>query len=103
MAEAEQIFGGWSEERAADAGVQEIADKVKSKVTPQINPPPSDYHAVTYRQQVVAGMNYLIKVHVGHRDEHAHVCVFHSLGDDTKLLGVLYPKKSTDRLEPWIN
>ncbi|XP_019129228.2 stefin-C isoform X3 [Larimichthys crocea] len=73
--------GGWSETKDATKEIQSICDEVKCQVEEKTNKKYGIYEAVKYRGQVVGGMNYLIKVHVG-CDDYLHIRVFQSLPCD---------------------
>ncbi|XP_027129773.1 stefin-C isoform X1 [Larimichthys crocea] len=66
--------GGWSETKDATKEIQSICDEVKCQVKEKTNKKYGIYKAVKYRSQLVAGMNYLIKVHVG-CDDYLHIRV----------------------------
>jgi len=57
--------GGWSESKDKTAEIQALADKVKPEVEAKTGKTYSQYEVVSYTQQVVAGMNYLVKIKVG--------------------------------------
>ncbi|XP_060226895.1 cystatin-A-like [Meriones unguiculatus] len=59
------IRGGLSEAKPATPEIQEIADKIKPQLEEQTNEKYETYEAVEYKTQVVAGVNYFIKVDVG--------------------------------------
>eukprot|EP00117_Sycon_ciliatum_P014243 scpid52885/ scgid14585/ Cystatin-A; Stefin-A len=72
MAQQEPIMcGGWSQPpRKADAEVQKICDEVKKAVEDRINSPElTMFTALDYITQVVAGVNYRIRVQIN------NVCV----------------------------
>ena len=56
------IPGGLTEARPATAEVQEIADQVKAQLKEETNDKYEEFEAVVYKTQVVAGVNYFIKV-----------------------------------------
>ncbi|XP_039376430.1 stefin-C-like [Mauremys reevesii] len=74
------IPGGFTETKPATPEVQEIADQVKPQLEEKDKKPYPVFVAITYKSQVVAGTNYLIKVSVSNStDECVHLKVFQSL------------------------
>ncbi|XP_067402452.1 stefin-C-like isoform X3 [Emydura macquarii macquarii] len=74
------MSGDFSETKPATPEIQEIADQVKSELEEKENKTYPVFVAIEYRSQVVAGMNYLIKVSIcNSTDECVHLKVFQSL------------------------
>ncbi|XP_044836994.1 stefin-C-like isoform X1 [Mauremys mutica] len=74
------IPGGFTETKPATPEVQKIADQVKPQLEEKDKKPYPVFVAITYKSQVVAGTNYLIKVSVSNsNDECVHLRVFQSL------------------------
>nr|P35478.1 RecName: Full=Stefin-C [Bos taurus] len=76
-------LGGFSDTQDATAEIQAIADQVKSQLEEKENKKFPVFKAVKFRSQVVAGMNYLIKVQVD-EDDFVHIRVFESLPHENK-------------------
>ncbi|XP_007536587.1 cystatin-A [Erinaceus europaeus] len=93
------IPGGLSEVKSATPEVQEIADKIKSQLEEQTNESYEEFEAVEYKTQVVAGVNYYIKVHVG-ENRYIHIKAFRSLqqNESPRLLGYQTDKNRDDEL-----
>ncbi|XP_036602604.1 cystatin-A-like [Trichosurus vulpecula] len=70
--------GGFSETKPATPDIQKILDQVKPQFETKCNEKYSYFHAVKYRSQVVAGLNYIIKVHYD-GDQWAHLKIFEPL------------------------
>ncbi|XP_003795127.1 cystatin-A [Otolemur garnettii] len=70
--------GGLTEAKPATAEIQEIANKIKPQLEKRTNETYAEFEAVLYRTQVVAGINYFIKIRVDD-DCYVHVKVFRSL------------------------
>ncbi|NXC29447.1 CYTA protein, partial [Campylorhamphus procurvoides] len=68
--------GGWSDPKPATPEVQRITNKLQFEV--RANMQPYLFKAVKYRSQVVAGINYLIKVQVA-ATEYVHLKVLQGL------------------------
>lgn len=80
----------------ADAEIQEILNQVRPAVQAQIGDV-GEYAAVVYKSQVVAGMNYDVKVHIS-GEHYIHVRIYKPL-PHTGLppqLSSLVPGKSRD-------
>ncbi|XP_017262278.1 cystatin-A1-like [Kryptolebias marmoratus] len=95
-------FGGWSEVEPATDDIQKICDTVKSQVEGKTNRTYEEFKAVAYRKQVVSGMNYLIKVHVGGSDC-LHIYVYQSplqAGKTETKLKRVEQHKDEDPLDP---
>lgn len=77
-----RVAGGVGQAKPATAEVQSMIDTLKSEVSSKLGR--SDLHpfkAVSFKTQVVAGINYFVKVDAGH--EHVHVRMFRPLGEDS--------------------
>lgn len=70
--------GGISGVKDATPEVQAIANSVKAKLAARSGVDLREYEAVKYATQVVAGLNYFIKVRVGN-NSYAHLRVFRNL------------------------
>ena len=69
------MLGGFQTDKPADDNVQSIIDQVRHQVVGQIRNV-GEYRAVTYKSQVVAGMNYKVKVLLqGNEYIHLHIYV----------------------------
>ncbi|XP_032262041.1 cystatin-A [Phoca vitulina] len=72
------IPGGLTEAKPATPEIQEIVNKVKPQLEEKTNESYQEFEAVEYKTQVVAGINYYIKVRVGDNN-YIHMKVFKSL------------------------
>ncbi|KAM3593008.1 uncharacterized protein V6R79_003774 [Siganus canaliculatus] len=98
------ICGGYSDPAPATSRIRAIADQVKAEVEKTIGKNLLDYEAILFRQQVVAGMNYIIKIHVGH-DECIHILVFEQLqcyGGNVEFIKVEQLHTRDDPLKPLV-
>ncbi|NWX13630.1 CYTA protein, partial [Aegotheles bennettii] len=70
--------GGLSDTKPATPEVQRIADEVLPQFESRVNRTYRMFLAIIYRTQVVAGINYFIKVQVS-EDSYVHLRVFNGL------------------------
>nr|XP_023966898.1 cystatin-A isoform X1 [Chrysemys picta bellii] len=82
---ATMLVGGLSTTKPATPEIQEIADQVKPQLEGKENKTYSVFVAIIYNTQVVAGINYFIKVSISNsNDECVHLKVFRSLPHENK-------------------
>ncbi|XP_008587686.1 PREDICTED: cystatin-B [Galeopterus variegatus] len=79
------MCGAASATQPATAETQDIADQVRAQLEEKEKKKFPIFKAVSFKSQVVAGMNYFIKVHVGD-DDFVHLRVFRSLPHENKPL-----------------
>ncbi|EGW09152.1 cystatin-B [Cricetulus griseus] len=79
------MCGAPSATQPATAETQEISDTVKSQLEEKENQKFTVFKAVSFRQQVVAGINFFIKVDVGD-EKFVHLRVFKPLPHENKPL-----------------
>ncbi|KAF1386319.1 hypothetical protein PFLUV_G00093440 [Perca fluviatilis] len=79
------MLGAYGPVRVANKETQEICDQVKNQVEEITGANYLEYKAVESRFQVVAGINYLIKLHVG-GDDYIHLEIFQELRNGRKNL-----------------
>ncbi|XP_070842512.1 cystatin-B-like [Chaetodon trifascialis] len=99
------LLGGFGETKEATEEIQRMCDQVKPEVEKRTNKKYVEFKAVKYRLQIVAGQNFLIKVHVGGVD-YIHLLVFRALecdGGRVELTGLQEHKTKDDPLEPFHN
>ncbi|XP_042254837.1 cystatin-A1-like isoform X3 [Thunnus maccoyii] len=97
------VLGGFSETKDATKEIQKLCDQVL-KVEKKTGKNFKEYVAVKYREQIVAGTNFLIKVHVG-GVQYIHLSVFEALpcnGGAVELNGVQENHTKDDHLEPFL-
>ncbi|XP_038078355.1 leukocyte cysteine proteinase inhibitor 1-like [Patiria miniata] len=99
MANTKGTPGGWSDPMPATPKIQGYADAVKPQVQEALGKDFAVYKAVLYIEQVVAGMNYKIKINVGGTN-FIHVLLFVSLQGLVEFNQAWGGLKEDDPLEP---
>lgn len=92
--------GGLTEAKPATPEIQEIANEVKPQLEEQTNETYEEFKAIEYKTQVVAGINYFIKVQVGH-NSYIHMKIFKPLPQRSQsltLTGYQTDKSKDDEL-----
>ncbi|KAM7132543.1 cystatin-A [Molossus nigricans] len=92
--------GGLTEAKPATPEIQEIVDTVKPQLEEKTNETYEEFEAVEYKTQVVAGINYFIKVRVG-QDTYIHLKIFKPLPQQQEsltLTGYQTDKSKNDEL-----
>ncbi|XP_044195635.1 leukocyte cysteine proteinase inhibitor 1-like isoform X3 [Thunnus albacares] len=95
------VPGKFSETKDATKETQKLCDQVKPEVEKKTGKKFKEYVAVTYREQIVAGTNFLIKVHVG-GVQYIHLSVFEALDGTVELNGVQENHTKDDPLVPFL-
>ncbi|GCC45422.1 hypothetical protein chiPu_0029308 [Chiloscyllium punctatum] len=62
MEPSQCVLGGFGTVQAVSEEIQDLAQKVKPQVESKLNCKLGIFHAISYRSQVVSGMNYTLKV-----------------------------------------
>ncbi|CAI5673161.1 cystatin-A1 [Oreochromis niloticus] len=75
---AKVLSGGFTETMPATPEIRKICNEVKSQAEQKTNKKYVEFLALKYRSQVVAGTNYLIKVHAG-GTSYLHLLVWRKL------------------------
>ncbi|XP_062983836.1 leukocyte cysteine proteinase inhibitor 1-like [Elgaria multicarinata webbii] len=97
---ADRLVGGLSDPQLATPEVQAITSQVKSQLEGKTDSKYSTFKAMLFCSQVVAGMNYFIKVQMGDGErDYAHLRVFQALpchGGGVELSGYQLGKTKDD-------
>eukprot|EP00898_Chlorokybus_atmophyticus_P005361 jgi/Chlat1/5826/Chrsp4S06361 len=99
-AAAMPLMGGYNDEKPVTEDVHKLVEQVRGEAENALNGPVDKWHPVSYKKQVVAGTNYMVKVETGD-DKFAHVTIFEPLphtGEAPKLTKVEGGKGRNDAL-----
>ncbi|KAG1931580.1 cystatin-B-like [Pimephales promelas] len=100
MTDAKPRPGGWSEEAPVTEEVKKICIEAGKQAGVKFDVCVPE----TFKYQIVAGKNYLVKVKVSEDNKYLHVNIYQALpvdGGDLSVTGVQYPKPRTDPLVPF--
>ena len=81
--------GGTGDEKPADNDVQALVDSVKDAVVTKLGSQPPEMRATHYKTQVVAGMNYFVRVHIGD-GKHIHLRIYKHFSGTVNLHEVMH-------------
>nr|XP_034307003.1 cystatin-A3 isoform X2 [Crassostrea gigas] len=95
--------GGLGRTKNATPEIQQLVDSVQDEIIGQLplgydREQPLQLTAVSYREQVVAGKNYFIKVETGF-NRYIHVRIYKDLRGDASITSVQLEKTITDPIE----
>ncbi|XP_060709442.1 stefin-C-like [Hemiscyllium ocellatum] len=102
MDPGQHVMGGYGTVQAVSEEIQDLAQKFKPQVESKLNCKFEIFHAISYRSQVVAGMNYALKIVVGRGDDYIHMNVYQPLacsGKSAELRDVQTGKKLFDEIK----
>ncbi|XP_048743888.1 cystatin-A-like [Ostrea edulis] len=96
-------LGGLGKTKPATPEIQELVDSMRGDILRKLPPGYAGgqdllLNAHSYRQQVVAGMNYFIKIETGHM-RFIHVRIYKDLDDVASVFGVQLQKSREDSIE----
>ncbi|OWF48255.1 cystatin-B-like [Mizuhopecten yessoensis] len=92
------MVGGQSEVKSADEETQNIADQIRGEVQTKIGKVFPQFKVVQYKTQMVAGVNYFMKIAV-EDDKYIHIRVFKPLphtGEEPSLISFQEEKTQDD-------
>eukprot|EP00092_Neocalanus_flemingeri_P102904 GFUD01131637.1.p1 GENE.GFUD01131637.1~~GFUD01131637.1.p1 ORF type:complete len:104 (+),score=33.95 GFUD01131637.1:68-379(+) len=79
--------GGTGDEKEATPEVQALVEQVKDDLVAALVQSPATLQATHFKTQVVAGMNYFVRVHLGD-DKHVHLRIYKHFSGSVELHGV---------------
>ncbi|XP_022295124.2 cystatin-A5-like [Crassostrea virginica] len=99
---AQLIPGGFTETRKIDHQTKKVVFQVKDDIVDWLRAryiPVQKFVPLLYRSQVVAGVNYLVKIKIGY-GRYIHVLIYqHFSGTPTSVTGIQAGKTRADPLE----
>jgi len=90
--------GGLSEEKKKDNYIQKIVDKFKKNIEKEIKNKISKFDVHSYKTQVVAGINYFIKIELDN-EIFIHLKIYKTLDNDFSLINYIHPKNKNDLIK----
>ena len=69
------LCGGTGEEKVANDEVQALLESVKAEIVTKLGSEPAQFQATHFKTQVVAGLNYFVRVRIGDA-KHIHVRIY---------------------------
>ena len=93
------MFSGFSKAKLATDEVKQIVKEIQPKIEERTNEKYTVFEAISFKSQVVKGVNYVIKVLVGD-EKYIHIRIYVPLGnEEKKILEVLTKKELEDPLD----
>ena len=93
------MFGGFSKAKLATDDIKKIVKEIQPKIEERTNEKYNVFEAISFKSQVVKGVNYVIKVLVGN-ENYIHIRLYVPLGnEEKKILEVLTKKELEDPLD----
>ncbi|XP_056092058.1 stefin-C-like [Rhinichthys klamathensis goyatoka] len=93
-------LGGWRTEAPVTEEMKKICITVKPDIETAVGTNFPVYSPLSFRLQVVAGINYLVKVCVG-EDVCVHAMIFQDFQRKLNVTGVQFPESNSEPLEPF--
>lgn len=94
------LCGGFSDLHCPSVEVQGICDKVRAEVEGKVGSPFPKYELKAYKQQVVAGMNFNVKILVD-EDKYLHLKIYRNLQQEVSLTHFKHNQTLEDELVFW--
>ncbi|XP_065353817.1 cystatin-A-like [Cloeon dipterum] len=92
------VCGGAAPARDASDEVQNVCDRVKPRVEQILGTSLTQYRALKYRPQTVAGINYFVKVDTGNGN-FLHLRIYKNLKGEVELSGLQEGKTELEEIE----
>ncbi|WP_203541280.1 cystatin domain-containing protein [Pseudomonas arcuscaelestis] len=99
------IPGALSESKKATSEIQDLVDRIKPEVEHKTNTTYSELRAVTYKMQIVAGVNYFVSVATNNESNEVIFLKIHKplhgSNNDLALTAYQTGKSATDEITPF--
>ena len=93
------MIGGFTKARLADDEMKKIVKEIQPKIEERTNEKYTVFEAISFKSQVVKGVNYVVKILVDN-ESFLHARIYVPLGkEEKKILEVLTKKELEDPLE----
>ena len=93
------MIGGFTKARLADDEIKKIVKEIQPKIEERTNEKYTVFEAISFKSQVVKGVNYVVKILVDN-ESFLHARIYVPLGkEEKKILEVLTKKELEDPLE----
>ncbi|XP_071541644.1 cystatin-A-like [Panulirus ornatus] len=92
------MTGGLTAEKPPSDKVEQLLQTVKGQVEEKLGRAIGQFKLVSYKTQVVAGINYFAKMDIG-EEELLHVRVYQNLKQNLSLDGIQHPKGREEEIE----
>ncbi|GAB1601913.1 cystatin-B-like [Argonauta hians] len=93
-----RMCGGLSEKKDSCEEIEKLCNEIKCLVVEKLNREIVIYEPLYYKQQIVAGMNYFIKIQIGD-DEYIVIRLYKPLFDPMQLISVKTDVGLDDEIE----
>ena len=90
--------GGISEEKKKDNYIQNIVNKFKKNIEKEIKNKINKFEVHSYKTQVVAGINYFIKIELDNKI-FIHLKIYKTLDNHFSLTNYIHPKNENDLIK----
>lgn len=91
------VVGGTGAEKDADDDIQELIKQVHPEVVLQLDAEPPQFTAIRYKSQLVAGVNFFVKVKLD-EGRFAHLRIYRNLQGEVQLSSMQLDKTEEEEV-----
>jgi len=92
------LCGGTGDVQEATDEVQALVNQLKDKISDVLGHTPDNIEATHFKTQVVAGINYFVRAHIGN-DNHVHLRIYKHFSGTVDLHGVKHGVGADEELQ----
>ncbi|XP_036366649.1 cystatin-B-like [Octopus sinensis] len=92
------LCGGLSDKKDITDEVKNLCDELKQKMEEKLGKKFKEFEALHFKQQLVSGMNYFVKIHVG-SEECVHARIYQPFSDGVELTSIKGSMACADEIE----